>query len=72
MDRVIADEARETALSEEEVRRRYARGCSLRTFIEPEDIADTVLFLASPAARRINGQAISVDGHLESFGGLDD
>ncbi len=72
MDRVIADESRAIGLSIDEVRRRYARGSSMRTFIEPEDIAETALFLASAAARRITGQAISVDGHLESFGGLDD
>lgn len=71
MDRVIADEAVETGLSESEVRSRYTRGCSLRSFVDAEDIADTVLFLASRASRRITGQAISVDGHLESFGGLD-
>jgi NAD(P)-dependent dehydrogenase (short-subunit alcohol dehydrogenase family) len=52
------------------VREAYTRAVSLRTFIGADDIADTALFLASPAARRITGQAISVDGHLESFASL--
>ena len=72
MDRVITEEAREKGVPEDRVRQNYTRGVSLRTFIDPEDIARTALFLASPAARRITGQAISVDGHLESPGGVHD
>jgi NAD(P)-dependent dehydrogenase (short-subunit alcohol dehydrogenase family) len=30
-----------------------------------QDIAATALFLASPAARNITGQSISVDGNVE-------
>ncbi len=33
--------------------------------VEPEEIADTILFLASDAARSITGQFISVDGGYE-------
>jgi NAD(P)-dependent dehydrogenase (short-subunit alcohol dehydrogenase family) len=32
-----------------------------------DDIADTVLFLASPAAAKITGQAMTIDGHTESM-----
>ena len=67
MDRVIADEAMEKGLTEDQVRKQYTEGVSMRTFIEPDDIAQTALFLGSAAAGKITGQAMSVDGHLESF-----
>ena len=71
MDRVITDEATQKQISEDQVRLGYTNSVSMRTFIEPEDIADTALFLASKAASKITGQALSVDGNLEDFGGLD-
>ena len=33
---------------------------------EPEDIAEVIVFLASPAARFVNGQLLAVDGGLKS------
>lgn len=36
----------------------------MRRVGEPDDIADVILFLASPAARYITGQVITVDGGL--------
>lgn len=33
---------------------------------EPEDLADTILFLAGPGARRITGQALSVNGGISA------
>ena len=62
MDRVIADEARSRGVSKEAVRAHYTEGVSLKTFIDPEDIAEAILFLTSPAGARISGQAIPVDG----------
>ena len=70
MERVIAAEAREKGVSEEEIRKSYSIGSSLRTFVLPEDIADMALFLASNSAGKVTGQIMNVDGHLESFGGL--
>ncbi|MGI9317547.1 MAG: SDR family oxidoreductase [bacterium] len=70
MDGVIADEAREKNVTEDEVRDYYTRGVTLRSFIEPEDIAETAMFLASESASKITGQFINVDGHLESVGGM--
>ncbi len=41
---------------------RFRPGIPLRRIAEPEDVAATILFLLSPAARHITGQAIFVDG----------
>jgi len=69
--RVMAAEAARKGVSEAQVRQRYTAGVSLRTFIAAEDIADAALFIASPAAGKITGQIINVDGHLETLGSLD-
>jgi len=70
MDRVIAAEAEEKGVSETEIRQGYTSSSSMRTFIAPSDIADMALFLASDSAAKVTGQVMNVDGHLESFGGL--
>jgi NAD(P)-dependent dehydrogenase (short-subunit alcohol dehydrogenase family) len=67
MERVIAAEAKARGLAAEQVRERYLRNVSLRTFIDGGDIADMALFLASDAGAKISGQALAVDGHTESL-----
>ena len=67
MDRVIANEARARGVSEDEVRAAYVSQCSLKTFIDPEDIAAMALFLSSEAGARISGQVISVDGDTHTL-----
>ena len=67
MDRVIAAEARAKCASEQFVRDSYTSDVSLKTFIDPEDIAEMAVFLCSPAAARISGQIINVDGHTEKL-----
>jgi NAD(P)-dependent dehydrogenase (short-subunit alcohol dehydrogenase family) len=67
MDRVIAAEAQASGRSEEAVRRDYTQGVSLRRFVRPEEIAQMCLFLASPAAAMVSGQAIAVDGNTETY-----
>jgi NAD(P)-dependent dehydrogenase (short-subunit alcohol dehydrogenase family) len=71
MDRVIAAEAKEKNVPEAIIRGNYTRSCSMRTFISGQDIAAMALFLASDAASKISGQIMNVDGHMESFSGLD-
>ena len=39
-----------------------AKKIPLGRMVEPEDIADAVLFLASDAARMVTGVALDVDG----------
>ena len=67
MDRVIAAEASKTGKSPESVRTEYASGTSMRRFAKASEIADLCQYLASDAAKFISGQAISVDGHTETY-----
>ena len=43
----------------------YLQKISLRRMVTDADIAAICLFLSSPAAGNITGQAISVDGNVE-------
>lgn len=67
MDRVVTMEARASGLSEDEVRAQYVKGVSLRSWVTADEVADTVLWLASPQARKISGQILSIDGHTETL-----
>lgn len=67
MDRVIAAEASKTGRTEESIREEYTAGVSMKRFVAPQEIADMALFLCSPQAAMVSGQAISVDGHTETF-----
>lgn len=52
-------------ISNKEAEQEYLKYISLRTWIQPSEIADTILFLASDKARHITGQEIAVDGNIE-------
>ena len=67
MCRVIAAEADVTGVPVAELRDTYEKQVSMRTFVEGRDIAAMAVFLASPAARYVNGQTIAVDGGLETL-----
>jgi len=67
IDAVIRRDAEQRGLSFEQVRDVYLRQTSMRTFVTPDDVADTILFLASDAANKISGQSLSVDGHTEGL-----
>lgn len=67
MERVIAAEAQASGRNAEAVRADYTQGVSLKRFVRPEEIAAMALFLASPQSSMISGQAITVDGHTETF-----
>jgi NAD(P)-dependent dehydrogenase (short-subunit alcohol dehydrogenase family) len=64
---VIERDAKERGVSAQEIRDVYQRQSSMRSFVSPEEIADTVLFIASDKAGKISGQALSVDGHTETL-----
>lgn len=65
MDGVIASRAAALGIDVPTMRERYLSRISLRRMVTAEDVAAMALFLCSPAARNLSGQAISVDGNLE-------
>jgi len=65
MDGVIGARAAAAGVPVEAMRDEYLGKISLRRMVTADDIAATALFLCSPAARNITGQAISVDGNIE-------
>lgn len=67
MDRVVAMESAASGLSEDAVRAKYVKGVSLRSWVTAEEVTETVLWLTSPAARKISGQIIAIDGHTETL-----
>ncbi len=67
IDRVIAAQAEARGVPEQAIRDTYTRNVSLRSFIEPEDIANGVIYLCSPMGAMVSGQAFPIDGHTESL-----
>jgi len=62
---LISRAAEESGQSEGEVEKRLLQFVSMRTWIDPEEIAEMAAFLASDAARHITGQFIGVCGNVE-------
>jgi NAD(P)-dependent dehydrogenase (short-subunit alcohol dehydrogenase family) len=60
MQKVIADKAAEQGRSEADVKREYLDRMALGQFVQPQDVAEAVAFLASPAGDRITGQTLDV------------
>jgi NAD(P)-dependent dehydrogenase (short-subunit alcohol dehydrogenase family) len=65
LKRVIDAKAGALGVRPEDYSRNLFRYISLRTPVEPEDIAAMIQFLASPGGERITGQLIGVDGNVE-------
>ncbi|MQT43175.1 MULTISPECIES: SDR family oxidoreductase [unclassified Pseudomonas] len=64
-DRVIRDRAKQLGISEPEMLQQTLNKISLGRMTPPDDVAAMALFLCSPAAQNITGQAISIDGNVE-------
>ena len=67
MERVIDAHAETDGLDPEVVRRMYAIGTSMQCYVDPEEIADLIVFLCSDYGRHISGQIIGVDGNTETL-----
>ncbi len=67
MERVLANESAATGRDIEEIRQSYVANVSLRSWVNADDLADMALFLASPAASKVSGQVMAVDGHTEAL-----
>jgi NAD(P)-dependent dehydrogenase (short-subunit alcohol dehydrogenase family) len=65
MNAVIAARAASAGVSVQAMREEYLNRISLRRMVTSDDVAAMALFLCSPAARNLTGQAISVDGNVE-------
>jgi NAD(P)-dependent dehydrogenase (short-subunit alcohol dehydrogenase family) len=60
--RSIENIMRRTGRTSEESERALAESSPLGRLLEPDEVADTIVFLASPAAASISGQAWVIDG----------
>ncbi len=65
MKRVIEAKATSMGLSEKTLQRDFESMTSLNTFVDKEDISNSVIFLLSDEAKRISGQVMSIDGNTE-------
>ena len=61
---LYAKEAKIQGLTPAEVEANYVKVTPIRRTLQPSEIADTVLFLASPRSGAITGESIGVDGGI--------
>ena len=67
IESVIGNRAARTGVSYEEMEKQYLDKTSLRRMVTADDVAATILFLLSDAARNLSGQSIAVDGNVETL-----
>jgi NAD(P)-dependent dehydrogenase (short-subunit alcohol dehydrogenase family) len=60
--RAAANIVQRTGRTAAEAESALAAGSPLGRLLEPEEVADAIVFLTSPAAAAINGQALVIDG----------
>lgn len=68
VEQVIAAKAVAAGVSQEEMRTRFVEKVSMRRMVSPEDVANQILFICSPAGAMISGQSLSVCGNMEYLG----
>ena len=67
MEGVIRARADAVGVPYAEMERQYLERISLRRMVSAQDVAQTVLFLLTPAGRSISGQPLSVCGNVETL-----
>ncbi|HKH96256.1 MAG TPA: SDR family oxidoreductase [Beijerinckiaceae bacterium] len=67
--RVFDAKAKERGVPVDELLQNALRQASIKELVQPTQLADMIVFLASPLARTVSGQAISVDADLQSLVG---
>ncbi|MFB8343849.1 SDR family oxidoreductase [Brucella cytisi] len=67
MEQVLAAEAAALNIDPQVLRHNYNKHTSLRTYVSANDIANMVVFICSDLGSRISGQALQVDGHMETL-----
>ena len=65
--RVFEAKAKERGIPMDEQMRLAFQQASIKEPIQPQQLANMIVFLASPLGRTISGQAISIDGDLQSL-----
>jgi NAD(P)-dependent dehydrogenase (short-subunit alcohol dehydrogenase family) len=65
INRVIQAKADARGVPFEEMYQHYANVASMQTMIDPEDIANMMLFICSDAGHLVSGQVLGVDGNVE-------
>ncbi|RIX98511.1 SDR family oxidoreductase [Aureimonas flava] len=67
MEGVIRDRAAQTGVSYEDMEARYLATTSLRRMVTAQDVAASVAFLLSDAARNLSALSFNVDGNVETL-----
>ena len=67
MEKMISDRAKQVGISHQEMKERYLEKVSLHRMVSPYDIASMVAFLRSDAGVNVSGQALGVDGNVETL-----
>lgn len=65
IERVFTDRAKTKGISYKDMEAIALRAVSLKTMVEPEEIAALVMYLCAPTGRAITGQVLSICGGLE-------
>jgi NAD(P)-dependent dehydrogenase (short-subunit alcohol dehydrogenase family) len=65
MQRVLAGRAQHSGRTLEEEARRALDSASIKTLVDPRDVAALAVFLASDAGKSISGQMLPIDGDMQ-------